>query len=912
MSGTMVSASTGAVNSLLGKLTTLMGEEYGKLKGIRKEVSYLEEEFNSMKALLEKLAEMDELDAPAKEWRNQVRDMSYDIEDCIDDFMHHFGKNDAPIGFVKKIAKLLKKLRVRHQIANKIQEIKIRVEEVNKRRMRYRLDDYTSKPSYVPVDPRVVAIYAEAAGLVGIDVPTDELTALLMGEEQELKVASIVGFGGLGKTTLANQVYRKLEGQFDCRAFVSVSQKPDILKLLNKVLLKIGGCVSHASELDDLLKNITEQLHDKRYLIVIDDLWDSSAWRVIKCAFPANNCGSRVLITTRIYSIAFACCCYSQHYVYNMRPLGEDDSRKLFFSRIFGSGGACPDIFEELSVDILKRCGGLPLAIISIASLLAGQSKMAWVYVRSSLGSMFKGNLCLEDMKQILDLSYRNLPQHLKTCLLYLGMYPEDTIIKKDDLVRQWIAEGFVSKIHGLDADDVAESYFNELINMSMIQPVNADYNDEVLSCKVHDIMLDLIRVKSAEENFFDVIDDPQATIIPHKKIRRASIHYNGAGHDVILTIINGSLCQVRSVVAFTRVLLPSFQKFKYVRVLLLEFKEARIHKMDLTSICGLFLLRYLKIVTDGDLELPIQFWGLQYLDTVILENPKKLYVPSDIVRLRRLLHFIVPRGMVFQDGIGSLKFLRTLQEFDFSRSSLESFKSLNQLTNLRDLRLDYDRMDMDDVTMDALHTLLERLHHCSSLKSFFINSHIRYFDWLSTLSGFPRHIQRLHLWGLWFPRIPKWIAQLHDLYNLELVVREVVPEDDGIDILAGLPSLVHLWLVIKQDPEETVVIPSTSNTAVAFPALKHLKFCCPKQLLALEAGALPRLQNLELRLTVAGWEEVIKWLEPAGIEHVPAGLKRIFLYCNRNLADKATLSTLKSVFHMHHPDVDLWLPSTN
>jgi len=167
-------------------------------------------------------------------------------------------------------------------------------------------------------------------------------------------------------------------------------------------------------------------------------------------------------------------------------------------------------------------------------------------------------------------------------------------------------------------------------------------------------------------------------------------------------------------------------------------------------------------------------------------------------------------------------------------------------------------------------------------------------------------------IFGVWFPRIPKWIAQLHDLYNLELVVREVVPEDDGIDILAGLPSLVHLWLVIKQDPEETVVIPSTSNTAVAFPALKHLKFCCPKQLLALEAGALPRLQNLELRLTVAGWEEVIKWLEPAGIEHLPAGLKRIFLYCNRNLADKATLSTLKSVFHMHHPDVDLWLPSTN
>lgn len=344
-----------------------------------------------------------------------------------------------------------------------------------------------------------------------------------------------------------------------------------------------------------------------------------------------------------------------------MRPLCEHDSRKLFFSRIFGSRDACPDLFEVFSADILKRCGGLPLAIISIASLLAGQSKMAWEYVWSSLGSMFEGNPCLEDMKHILNLSYRNLPHHLKTCLLYLGMYPEDSIINKDDLVRQWIAEGFVSRIHGLDEDIVAGSYFNELLNLSMIQPVNTDYNGEVLSCKVHDIMLDLIRVKSAEENFFDIIDDPLATMLPHKKVRRASIQYNGAGHDVALTTLNGSLCQVRSVVAVTRVLLPSFQEFKYVRVLLLEFKEAQIHKMDLTGICGLFLLRYLKIVTDGYIELPNQFWGLQYLDTMVLESPMKLYIPSDIVQLCGLLHLIVPRGMVFQDGIGSLKSLRTL-----------------------------------------------------------------------------------------------------------------------------------------------------------------------------------------------------------------------------------------------------------
>lgn len=265
MAGTLVSASSGVMKSLLGKLATLMGEEYGKLKGVRKEVASLEDEFRSMNALLEKLAGMDELDVQAKEWRNRVREMSYDIEDCIDDFMHHLGKNGASTGFVNKTARVLKKLRARHQIANKIQEIKARVKEASEQRMRYKLDEYTPMSSYVPVDPRVVAMYADAAGLVGIDAPRDELVELLMGEEQELKVVSIVGFGGLGKTTVANEVYRKLEGQFDCRAFVSVSQKPDIPRLLNKVLSELGGqCFPHTGELDDFLKNIREHLQDKR------------------------------------------------------------------------------------------------------------------------------------------------------------------------------------------------------------------------------------------------------------------------------------------------------------------------------------------------------------------------------------------------------------------------------------------------------------------------------------------------------------------------------------------------------------------------------------------------------------------------------------------------------------------------
>ncbi|XBI62689.1 hypothetical protein VPH35_043257 [Triticum aestivum] len=265
MAVTMASVSTGVMNSLLGKLATLMGDEYRKIKGVRNKVASLLDEFSSMSALLVKLAGMDELDVQAREWRDQVREMSYDIEDCVDDFMRDLGQKCATTGFLKKTAERLKKLRVRHQMANMIHRIETRVSEVHDRRTRYKIDEYAPSSGIVAVDPRVIAIYAEAAGLVGIDAPREELVKMLMVEGKELRVASIVGFAGLGKTTLANEVYRKLQGQFDCHAFVSVSQKPDMPNLLSNLLLKLAG--QHSSQmgkLDDMITGIREYLSNKR------------------------------------------------------------------------------------------------------------------------------------------------------------------------------------------------------------------------------------------------------------------------------------------------------------------------------------------------------------------------------------------------------------------------------------------------------------------------------------------------------------------------------------------------------------------------------------------------------------------------------------------------------------------------
>ncbi|XP_048566320.1 disease resistance protein RGA5-like isoform X1 [Triticum urartu] len=422
MVGIMVSASTGVMNSLLGKLATLMGDEFAKLKNLRKEVKYISDELSSMKDALESLADLDELDIQTARWRDAVREMSYDIEDIIDGFMSKIGEKRKKSGFVHDTIQRLRTSRARHQIAGQIEDIKKLVRETSERRDRYKVDVPTSHN--VAVDQRVVALYENAAKLVGMEGPTNEVVSWLKDEDKQLKVVSIVGFGGLGKTTLANEVYHKLKAEFHCSAFVPVSQKPNIPKLLNSLLTQLGcGQPFHDCELNVLLDQLRENLKNKRYLVIIDDLWDVSAWNIIKCVFPENNLGSRLIVTTRIKTLAEACCFGHHEHILEMKPLSEEESRKLFFGRISGSEEACSGQLRDVSVQILKKCGGLPLAIISISGLLASESsdqKEKWKYVLNSLGSVSGTNLTLEAMRQILNLSYKNLPHHLKTCFLYL------------------------------------------------------------------------------------------------------------------------------------------------------------------------------------------------------------------------------------------------------------------------------------------------------------------------------------------------------------------------------------------------------------------------------------------------------------------------------------------------------------
>ncbi|VAI68319.1 unnamed protein product [Triticum turgidum subsp. durum] len=269
---------TGAMGSLLLKLGELLMEEYKLQTGVKEDVEYLKRELTSMYAALCKVGGVprDQLDEQVKLWANEVRDLSFIMEDIVDKFLVRI-EGAEPAIKPKKLKKLMKKMgnlfsksKTRHEISDEIKDIKVRVKEAADRRDRYRVNDVVVNPvGTVTVDPRLLALYKDQKELVGIDDSLNKLRKMMSDGDgnasKQLKILSIFGFGGLGKTTLAKAVYDKLKVQFDCSAFVPVGRNPSVKKVLNDILLEIDG--QKYLELDErqLINKLKGLLENKRY-----------------------------------------------------------------------------------------------------------------------------------------------------------------------------------------------------------------------------------------------------------------------------------------------------------------------------------------------------------------------------------------------------------------------------------------------------------------------------------------------------------------------------------------------------------------------------------------------------------------------------------------------------------------------
>ncbi|VAI91442.1 unnamed protein product [Triticum turgidum subsp. durum] len=274
---------TAAMGSILPKLFQLLHGEYKLQKGVKKDVEFLEKEMRSIDAALRKVAMVprDQLHDNSKIWAGDVRELAYEMEDVVERFMvdvqdfEPAASQHSFKGFVKKVSNLITKGKTRHQIADAIKSIKDQLQDVVDRRDRYKIDEVeASLAATTIIDPRLMAQFKDQRELVGIEEPRDELIRRLAdGDDcvsrQQLKILSIFGFGGLGKTTLARAVYDKIHVEFVFKAFVSVGQKPNLKNVLISILLRIdkASCDNGTLLLDEvlLIEKLRELLTDKRY-----------------------------------------------------------------------------------------------------------------------------------------------------------------------------------------------------------------------------------------------------------------------------------------------------------------------------------------------------------------------------------------------------------------------------------------------------------------------------------------------------------------------------------------------------------------------------------------------------------------------------------------------------------------------
>ncbi|KAM3223278.1 hypothetical protein ACQJBY_056938 [Aegilops geniculata] len=888
MEAAVASVATGVLKPVLEKLAALLTNEYKRFKSVRKEIKSLTHELAAMEAFLVRMSEDEDPNEQDKVWMNEMRELSYDLEDAIDDFMQSIGdKDEKPDGFIEKIKSSLGelgKMKARRRIGKEIQDLKKQIKEVGERNARYKGRQTFTSTKNETVDPRALAIFEDASNLVGIDGPKAEIIKLLTegaSTDNQPKLVSIVGTGGMGKTTLANQVYKDLNKKFKCRAFLSVARNPDMTNIMRIIHSQVsGGCFAdtEAGSIQQVIININSFLAGKRYIVVIDDIWDVVTWGVIKRAFPVTSSGSIIITTTRKNDVAESCRSSFGGSIYVIRPLNTVCSRQLFHRRLFESKEDCPSHLEGISCQILEKCAGLPLAIIAISGLLANVNKERtadiWNEVKDSIGRALERNPTIEVMINILSLSYFDLPPHLKTCLLYLGIFPEDSVIEKMTLICKWIAEGFIHKEGRCTTYDLGEICINELVNRSLIQVVHTGLFGEVKSFRVHDIILDFIISKSIEENFVTLIGVPNITVGTQFKVRRLSLQLGNQGNSIIPAHM--VLSHVRSLKVFVQSFeISSLDEFMRLRVL--DFEGcSKLENHHLSNIGRLFQLRCLIVRKTEITELPEEIGHLRCLETLDIRDTKVRKLPAAIFNLGKLVRLLMSEFAKIPDGIAKMQALEALGCVAVSEQTFNLLQELGQLKNLRQLILRFDNpydrhIRVQKVCMEAMASSLQHLSS-QNLRTLLING-----DGERYMQSSPLSIQSLEVHASLVPQFPNLLGSLVNIQRLCLNLKGVGQDD--INIFGALPALVHLILrsTVNGYPKYCRRLSEDSTVRISgdvgFSCLRNFcydAFRYPLHLM-FEVGSMPKLDRLTMGFLFLTYDfDMEDGVFDFGIENLP------------------------------------------
>nr|AAF36987.1 viral resistance protein [Arabidopsis thaliana] len=691
----------------LEKLWDLLSRESERLQGIDEQLDGLKRQLRSLQSLLKDADAKKHGSDRVRNFLEDVKDLVFDAEDIIESYVLNKLRGEEK-GIKKHVRRLACFLTDRHKVASDIEGITKRISEVIGEMQSLGIQQQIidggrslSLQERQRVQREIRQTYPDSSesDLVGVEQSVTELVCHLV-ENDVHQVVSIAGMGGIGKTTLARQVFHHdlVRRHFDGFAWVCVSQQFTQKHVWQRILQELQPHDGDILQMDEsaLQPKLFQLLETGRYLLVLDDVWKKEDWDRIKAVFPRKR-GWKMLLTSRNEGVGIHAdpTCLT----FRASILNPEESWKLceriVFPRRDETEVRLDEEMEAMGKEMVTHCGGLPLAVKVLGGLLANKHTVPeWKRVSDNIGSQIVGGSCLDDnslnsVYRILSLSYEDLPTHLKHRFLFLAHFPEDSKITTQELFYYWAAEGIYD---GSTIEDSGEYYLEELVRRNLVIADNKYLRVHSKYCQMHDMMREVCLSKAKEENFLQIIKDPTSisTINAQspRRSRRLSIHRGKAfqilGHrnnakvrSLIVSRFKEEDFWIRSASVFHNLTL--------LRVLDLSWVKFEGGKLP-SSIGGLIHLRYLSLYEAKVSHLPSTMRNLKlllYLDLSVHEE-EPIHVPNVLKEMIELRHISLP---LMDDKtkleLGDLVNLEYLFRFSTQHSSVTDLLRMTKLQYL-------------------------------------------------------------------------------------------------------------------------------------------------------------------------------------------------------------------------------------
>ncbi|KAK7319315.1 hypothetical protein RJT34_04034 [Clitoria ternatea] len=692
---------SGLLITMLDKLASRAFQNVSMARGLHAEVTSLKNSLTIISAFIVDAENKQTQNQAILEWLQQLKDAFFDARDILDDIecealRNQFVRNSG--SFTTKVHRFLSSsnpLAFRVKMAHKIKNIKEKIDEIASLGMKFglsRIHDACSHNNVPLVNQRMAwretHSYVRPSHVIGRDEEKEKIIRSLMALPSggyEIDVVPIVGIGGLGKTTLAQLVYNddRVIEHFELRMWVFVSDEFDVKRLVLEILKAMHGIDidAHNLSFDQLQNLLREGLHEKKFLLVLDDVWneDYRQWLELRNLLPGmhdgnNRTGSKILTTTRSDKVALI---MGNVYKHNLKYLPEEDCLELFVKCAFPAGEEkrYPRLLE-IGKEITRKCQGLPLAVVSLGCLLYSKpDESEWKKIRDS--EIWKMNQQGDGILAALKLSYNHLSSGLKQCFSYCSIFPKGYEYTNLELISFWMAHGLLqTQNEDQEPEDLGELYIQELVSRSFFEgaPEEQVVIDGLIFeelkllgislFKMHDLVHDLAVSTMQSERAVVKFNSTNVK----EKVQHLSFSDSGESVPTFGKKLNkvrtvGFWHASHSADAITEPFLRWIsKKFKYLRVLNIQgsnfqFMPDCFHKMK--------HLRYLNLSYCQRMEkLPDSICKLQSLEVLNLCRCVALtHIPKNFRNLvsLRILWITTQVSDLSFINIGSLKYLQIL-----------------------------------------------------------------------------------------------------------------------------------------------------------------------------------------------------------------------------------------------------------